>query len=160
MIQDRCGWHNHKYSLAIQNPIDNLALLVAMGLRAKVTREFVSMSAGQFLWSRFHKMTLITILCLLSQCNVMGCRLQQQWAGVLLLSPKSVVNLAVIAGIHPGAVVAYSMRLFRSRICLTFDMKELLLIIRVLLLLELRDFSLRWLQIYGRGGRGQPSCFV
>jgi len=66
------------------------------------------LSAGQFLASIFHKMTLITILCLPSRCKKMCCRLQQHCTRLLLLSPQAVVNVVVIAAIHPsGAAVAY-----------------------------------------------------
>lgn len=73
------------------------------------------MSAGQFLASTFHKITLMTILWLPSQRDVMGCRLQQHCTGLLLLSPKAVVNLVVIAAIHPsGAAAAYSMEVVQG----------------------------------------------
>lgn len=64
--------------------------------------DLVHEDAGQFLASTFPKITLMTILWLPSQCNAMGCRLQQHCAGLLLLSPKAVVNLVVIAAIHPS----------------------------------------------------------
>lgn len=52
---------------------------------------------------------MIALLWFPSQCNAMGCRVQQYCAALVLLSPKAVVSL-VIAAIHPsGAAVAYSM---------------------------------------------------